>query len=176
MPSWFDFNFFSIWNQCHFIPESPQLYIDQCSSVRGNNASLIIKLMSWWDNFTLRSAASSSELLRHLAGPMLWKTIQALSFTVTPVRVMNRLQWHRLEWPSGYSDIFVLPKRISSYWKSSDKVTISYSDTCNVVHSIVTITNMDCIAALIRNETEDSFYFQRCGEMGDIAVPEFCLI
>ena len=39
------------------------------------------------------------------------------------------LQWHRLEWHSGYSDSFWVPKRIPSVWKSSDRVTLADSDT-----------------------------------------------
>ena len=43
--------------------------------------------------------------------------IQALSFTVTPVRVPI------------YSDSFLVPKNTFLYWKSSDRVTIADSDT-----------------------------------------------
>ena len=43
-----------------------------------------------------------------------------------------RLQWHRLQWKSGYSDSFLVPKRIFLYWESSDRVTLSYSDNFSV--------------------------------------------
>ena len=56
--------------------------------------------------------------------------ISALALSEVQATRAPRLQWHRLQWHSGYSDSFLVQKKISLlYWKSRLQWHSGYSDT-----------------------------------------------
>ena len=63
--------------------------------------------------------------------------LQALSVTMTPVRVTIQPRWQ-----------LVVPKRIFLYWKSSDRVTITCAATLFWFPSTVNVTDRACIGKL----------------------------